>query len=259
MWLETRRKIELLGFHKFVINDSINLICLARRLLFFLVHDGKVAADKKNSTERANPTEQASSGNSSKKGPKPASLLRPMRNRADSSVPIFILLRSVFKLFTLCRLKHICKKEGYKTNSIAMATLAEYTADRLERSKDQEILANILRNIASLCGSSNGNNSSHGLQASRDLLMVGASLDTPSKDAVAPTSGAPNVEGNANTLCSPARTISATPMANTCGIAFDVALSEFHHQKRFLGSTFSKNMQHSGRLVHEEDRLPSLS
>ncbi|KAG0448282.1 hypothetical protein HPP92_027933 [Vanilla planifolia] len=89
--------------------------------------------------------------------------------------------------------------------------------------------------------------------------MIGASSDTPSKDAVAPTSGAPNVEGNANTLCSPARTISATPMANTCGIAFDVALSEFQHQKRFLGSAFSKNMQHSGRLVHEEDRLPSLS
>ncbi|KAG0497996.1 hypothetical protein HPP92_002687 [Vanilla planifolia] len=112
------------------------------------------------------------------------------------------------------------------------------TADRSERSKDQEILANILRNIASLCGSSS---------------------DTPRKDAVAPTSGAPNVEGNNNTLCSPARTISATSMANNCGIDFDVALSEFHHQKRFLGSAFSKTMQHFGRLVHEEDQLHSLS
>ncbi|KAG0498016.1 hypothetical protein HPP92_002707 [Vanilla planifolia] len=107
--------------------------------------------------------------------------------------------------------------------------------------------------------SSNGNNSSDGLRASRDLLMVGASSDTPRKDAVAPTSGAPNVEGNNNTLCSPARTISATSMANNCGIDFDVASSEFHHQKRFLVSAFSKTMQHSGRLVHEEDQLHSLS
>ncbi|KAG0497898.1 hypothetical protein HPP92_002589, partial [Vanilla planifolia] len=61
-------------------NDIVDYPC------FIYEYVSQVAADKKNSTERANPTEQASSGNSSKKEPKPASLLRPMRNRVDGSV-----------------------------------------------------------------------------------------------------------------------------------------------------------------------------
>ncbi|KAG0496766.1 hypothetical protein HPP92_001457 [Vanilla planifolia] len=96
-----------------------------------------VAADKKNSTERANSTEQASSGNSSKKGPKPASLLRPVICICnDLYAPALRPIRQIAKVHIFMqpsisrvvnRLKHICKKEGYKTNSIALATLAEYT------------------------------------------------------------------------------------------------------------------------------------
>ncbi|KAG0502207.1 hypothetical protein HPP92_002279 [Vanilla planifolia] len=120
---------------------------LGKVFAIFFVHDGKVAADKKNSTERANPTEQASSGNSSKKGPKPASLLRPMRNRVicicnDLYALALRPIRQIAKVHIFMqpsisrvvnRLKHICKKEGYKTNSIAVATLAEYTGPGQEK------------------------------------------------------------------------------------------------------------------------------
>ncbi|KAG0497947.1 hypothetical protein HPP92_002638 [Vanilla planifolia] len=86
------------------------------------MEDSLVAADKKNKTERANPTEQASSGNSSKKkGPKPASLLKPMRNRADGSVICIcndLYAPALRPICQIAKLKHICKREGYKTNSI---------------------------------------------------------------------------------------------------------------------------------------------
>lgn len=85
------------------------------------------------------------------------------------------------------------------------------TADRSEQSKDQEFLSNLLRNIASLAGSSDGNNSSGLHQASQDLQKN--KNRTSEEAADAQISGVVRTKENIISLCSPAETDCDPPAA----------------------------------------------
>lgn len=93
------------------------------------------------------------------------------------------------------------------------------TADRSEQSKDQEFLSNLLRNIASLAGSSDGNNSSGLLQASQDLQKT----RTSGEAADALISGGVRTKENINSLCSPAETDCDPPAATNRRVSPAVA------------------------------------
>lgn len=97
-----------------------------------------VAADNKANSEKGNAIKQPLSEKpSSKRGKKSASLLRPIICICnDLYAPALRPMRQIAKVHMFVqptinrvvnRLKYICKKEGLKTNSIALAALAEYT------------------------------------------------------------------------------------------------------------------------------------
>lgn len=137
------------------------------------------------------------------------------------------------------------------------------TADRSEKSKDQEFLSNLLRNIASLAGSSDGNNSSGLLQASQDLQKTGTSGEA----ADALISGGVRTKENINSLCSPAETYfdpsAATnrcvspAIANHCA-STAVAPREIHNHQNLSLAYFDTNGQatSSERLVPEKNSSP---
>ncbi|KAJ6838515.1 chromosome transmission fidelity protein 18-like protein [Iris pallida] len=96
-----------------------------------------LAAEKQSSVEKG-ATQQAQTGKaSSRKGQRAVKLLRPVICICnDLYAPALRSLRQVAKVHTFVqpttsrvvnRLKYICKKEGFKTNSISLSALAEYT------------------------------------------------------------------------------------------------------------------------------------
>ncbi|XP_038981046.1 chromosome transmission fidelity protein 18 homolog [Phoenix dactylifera] len=97
-----------------------------------------LAAEKKSSAEKGNATQEAQPGKaSSKKGRKAVALSRPVICICnDLYAPALRPLRQVAKVHTFVqptvnrvvnRLKYICKKEGFRTSTIALSALAEYT------------------------------------------------------------------------------------------------------------------------------------
>ncbi|PKA48644.1 hypothetical protein AXF42_Ash021053 [Apostasia shenzhenica] len=97
-----------------------------------------VVSDKKNSGEKEGSCQKSlAEKNPSKKGHKFATLLRPVICICnDLYAPALRPLRQIARVHmfaqpTICRvvnrLKYICHKEGFKTNSIALAALVEYT------------------------------------------------------------------------------------------------------------------------------------
>lgn len=93
--------------------------------------------------------------------------------------------------------------------------LANLTSDKSQQSKDNEFLSNLLRNIATLASSSNGNNNTGLLQASHDLQKVWTS-GTSGEAAGALLSPAVPVKDNPKPSCSVAKTICAPSMPSNC-------------------------------------------
>lgn len=135
------------------------------------------------------------------------------------------------------------------------------TADRSEQSKDQEFLSNLLRNIASLAGSSDGNNSSGLLQASQDLQKTGASGEAA--DALI-LEGVRTKE-NINSLCSPAETDCDPPATNHCVAnhcaSTAVTPREIHSHQNLSLAYFDTTGQatSSERLMPEKNSSPHKS
>ncbi|XP_010241140.1 PREDICTED: chromosome transmission fidelity protein 18 homolog [Nelumbo nucifera] len=96
-----------------------------------------IAAEKKSAIGKGNIAQEEQGKTSSKKGRKTASLLRPVICICnDLFAPALRPLRQVAKVHIFVhptisrvvnRLKHICNKEGFRTSSIALTALAEYT------------------------------------------------------------------------------------------------------------------------------------
>ncbi|KAG1337747.1 chromosome transmission fidelity protein 18 [Cocos nucifera] len=97
-----------------------------------------LAAEKKSSAEKGNAIQEAQPAKaSSRKGRKAVALSRPVICICnDLYAPALRPLRQVAKVHTFVqptvnrvvnRLKYICKKEGFKTSTIALSALAEYT------------------------------------------------------------------------------------------------------------------------------------
>ncbi|KAI0525293.1 hypothetical protein KFK09_004686 [Dendrobium nobile] len=96
-----------------------------------------VVADKKAKVEKPNSTQQSLSEFSSRRGKNSATLLRPVICICnDLYAPALRPLRQIARVHMFVqptisrvvnRLKYVCQKEGLKTNSIALAALAEYT------------------------------------------------------------------------------------------------------------------------------------
>nr|AGI62059.1 SQUAMOSA promoter-binding-like 11 [Erycina pusilla] len=97
-----------------------------------------------------------------------------------------------------------------------LRVLANLNSERSEQSKDQDFLSNLLRNIASLSGSSDGQNSPALLQASQDLQKTGTSAGTLGKAAGALISGPVPAKENMNSLCLPAKMLYDPPPSNHC-------------------------------------------
>ncbi|XP_028551826.1 chromosome transmission fidelity protein 18 homolog isoform X3 [Dendrobium catenatum] len=97
----------------------------------------RVVADKKAKVEKPNSTQQSLSEFSSRRGKNSATLLRPVICICnDLYAPALRPLRQIARVHMFVqptisrvvnRLKYVCQKEGLKTNSIALAALAEYT------------------------------------------------------------------------------------------------------------------------------------
>ncbi|KAG0477649.1 hypothetical protein HPP92_012368 [Vanilla planifolia] len=149
---------------------------------------------------------------------------------------------------------------GYLLISL-LRILANLNSDRSEQSKDQELLTNLLRNIASLSGPSNDNKSSGVQEASQGLHAVDTSAGT-SKNIFATASlisGALPMAENFNALCPPSKTLSAAPMASNHMASVNVAPSEIRCQQMCSGTSFSETLQLSGRLMTEANGLPIKS
>lgn len=145
---------------------------------------------------------------------------------------------------------------GYLLISI-LRILANVNSDRSEQSKDQEFLSNLLRNLASLAGSSDGNNSSSLLQATQDLHKTG----TLGQAADALISGAVPTKENINSLFSPAKTVCDPPATSNHCASPAVVPREIHGHKNLSLAYFDTAVQEtcSERLMPEKNCSPDKS
>ncbi|KAI0493370.1 hypothetical protein KFK09_023486 [Dendrobium nobile] len=148
---------------------------------------------------------------------------------------------------------------GYLLISL-LRILANLNSDRSEQSKDQEFLSNLLRNIASLAGSSDGNNSAGLLQASQDLQKAGTSAGASVEAANALILGAVLPKEN-KSLSSPPKTVCDHPAATNHCASPAVALREMHGHQNLSVSSFVTTVQAtcSERLMAEKIFLPDKS
>lgn len=109
--------------------------------------------------------------------------------------------------------------DNQSTNNLLISLLrilGNLTSDKFQRSKDSELLWNLLKMLASLACSSDANKGSDLLQASRDLQKVGTSAGISGEVAGALLSSVVPMNENLEPSCSPAKT-NCAPTRDTNG------------------------------------------
>ncbi|KAK8948057.1 Squamosa promoter-binding-like protein 1 [Platanthera guangdongensis] len=122
--------------------------------------------------------------------------------------------------------------------------LANLTSGKSQQSKDNELLSNLLKNIASLGSSSDGNNNSS-LQASQDLPKVWPSA-TSGETADALISQAITANKNSNPICA------LSMPSNNCNGSVAGSSREWHCQQ-----IETAKLPYPARSIPEENGLPT--